>query len=191
MDEKEFISELKQRNNKAFEKLIKQYQTKIINLCYGFVQNKDDSEDITQEVFIEIYNSIKNFKENSKIGTWVYRIAVNKSLDFLRKKKRKKQLVFIENLFGFGNNSDEETILSNITSDGELENKEKIKILNLALEKLPENQRIAFVLCVHENMSYEDISQVMGNTISAVESLIFRARTNLRKILSGYYNNKI
>ena len=76
------VQRLKEGSEDAFRELVSLYQNKVFNTCYGFVNNHADADDLAQEVFIEIYNSIKTFKENSSLSTWAYRIAVNKSLDF-------------------------------------------------------------------------------------------------------------
>ncbi|WP_255763398.1 RNA polymerase sigma factor [Fulvivirga maritima] len=91
-DDKEanLVSLLKSHDEAAFKEVVETYQNKVYNLCLGFLKNEGDAEDIAQEVFIEVYNSIASFQEGSTLSTWIYRIAVNKSLEVLRKNKRKK-----------------------------------------------------------------------------------------------------
>lgn len=185
MDENILIERLKENDNKAFKELVSSYSNKVYNTVLSIIQNKEDAEDITQDVFIEIYNSIANFKGESQLYTWIYRIVVTKSLEHLRKKKTKKRFAFITSIF----NSDTE---SDSAVDFEhpgvlMENKERARILFSAIDKLPGKQKTAFILCKIEKLSYEEISKIMNSTIPSVESLLFRAKDNLRKLLYKYY----
>ena len=185
------IKDLKQGKAAAFEQLVLEYQDRVINTCYGFVQNTEDAEDIAQEVFIEVYRSVTKFREDSKIFTWIYQIAVRKSLDFVRKKNRKKRFSSLKRIAGF------ETIEDKVKSSAfdpqeSLENKERRRILMQAVEQLPENQKVAFTLSKYEGLAYKEIAEVMESSLSSVESLLFRANKNLRKKLGSYYRkNKI
>ena len=89
MDEKEFIKKLVAGNQVAFDQLIDAYQQKVFGTCISFIPNKEDAEDVAQEVFLEVFKSISKFKSNAKLSTWIYKITTNKCLDFIRKKKRK------------------------------------------------------------------------------------------------------
>ena len=151
------------------------------------MQNVEDAEDITQEVFVEVFQSVKNFKGESKLSTWIYRIAVSKSLEFLRWKNRKKRFGFMQSLLY---NNLTETILEipNFFHPGiQLENKERAAILFAAINKLPENQKTAFILHKIEGLSYAEVADVMHATVSSVESLLFRAKQSLQKLLGDYY----
>src|SRR5210317_2479206 len=94
-DEHILVSDLKDGEEEAFRYLVDQYQDKVYNTCISFVKNPDDADDLTQEVFLEVYNSIHKFRLESKLSTWIYRISVNKSLEYLRKMKRKKRFGFL------------------------------------------------------------------------------------------------
>jgi len=182
------IRELKDGEEEAFKELVEKYQDKVYNTCLGFVKNTEDADDLSQEVFIEIYRSINKFREESSLSTWIYRITVNKSLELLRRMKRKKR-------FGFLTGSGEESVKRetrdlDFNHPGVLaENREKAEILFKAIDKLPEKQRIAFTLNKLEDLNYEQIAEVMGKSISSVESLLHRARTNLKKMLYNYYSS--
>ena len=145
------------------------------------LNNKEDSEDLTQEVFVEVYKSLASFRGESKLSTWIYRIAVTKSLDFIRRKKRKKRFGIIKKVF----NADDsfEDIIDDNNPDPEvrLEELDRIKILNEALGTLPENQRAAFTLSKYDEISYKEIAEILDTTIPSVESLIHRAKNNLKK----------
>lgn len=163
------------------------YSKSLFNLCLNIVTNTEDAEDIAQESFIQAYHSIDTFKEGSQIKTWLYRIAINKCYDHLRWKKRKKRFALLQPLF---NKEDEAIeIPSNFQHPGiVLDNKETAKILYAALESLPDNQQTAFVLYEMEGMDYKQIAETLETSISAVESLLFRARASLRKKLENFYS---
>lgn len=190
VSEQALIEQLKRADNSAFNVLIDAYQNKVYNTCMGMLQNAEDAEDITQEVFVEVYRSVNGFKGDSKLSTWMYRIAVSKCLDYLRSKKRKKRFAFVKSLFG----AEGETVYDKpdfVHPGVQLEHKEQAAYLFKAIEQLPENQRVAFTLCKVEHLSYTEAGEIMQLSVSAVESLMVRARQNLKKILADYYNNEI
>ncbi len=179
------IDGLKCRDEKSFTRLIDHYSEMIFNLSLNMLQDQKDAEDITQEVFTTIYLQIGQFKGESKFTTWIYRIALNKCQEHIRSKSRKKRLGFLTTL----DKAEMGTAMqANFMHPGiELENQERAAILFSAIEQLPENQRIAFTLHKIEGVSYEEIAYLMGASLSSVESLIFRARQNLKKMLNDYY----
>lgn len=186
MTEAELIKGLLAKSENAFRYLIDSYGDRVHNTILSIIQNKEDAEDLTQEVFVEIYNSISKFKGESQLYTWVYRIATTKSLDLLRKRKAKKRFAFITSIFS----GDEEMEIQDFNHPGIIqENTERAKVLFAAMNKLPENQRAAFTLSQIENLSYKEIAEVLNLSVSSVESLIFRAKGNLKKLLQDYYKN--
>lgn len=191
MPEENLVNNIKNKDLASFKSLVEKHQKVVLNTCNRFVNNKEDAEDLTQEVFMEVYRSISGFRGDSKLSTWIYRIAVTKSLDFLRKKKRKKRFGIAKSVFSRETLS-EELKADNILNPGILaENEDRIKILNEALEKLPENQRVAFTLSKYDELSYQEIAEILKTTIPAVESLIHRAKNNLKKRLYNYYEKKL
>lgn len=186
MTEPELINGLLNKKEDAFRYLIESYGDRVYNTILSIIQNKEDAEDLTQEVFVEIYNSISKFKGESQLYTWVYRIATTKALDLLRKRKAKKRFAFVTSIFS----GEEELEIQDFNHPGIItENKERAKILFAAMNKLPENQKISFTLSQIENLSYKEIAEVMNSSVSSVESLIFRAKGNLKKILKNYYKD--
>jgi len=186
-EESKFIQRLIDKEQKAFKELVNNYEKKVFNTCLSFLKNDEDAEDTTQEVFIEVFRSVKNFEQKASLSTWIYRITVTKCLDFKKASNRKKRFAIMESLFG-GNDIERRDFPGNFNHPGVLfEDKEKGKILFAAIEKLGENQRIAFTLHNLDDLSYKEISEVMDIRISSVESLIFRARKNLQKLLENYY----
>lgn len=183
----EIVKDLINGNQEAFRTLIEQHQDRVVNTCFGFVHDIDDADDLAQDVFIEVFHSIHKFKEDASLSTWIYRIAVNKSLDFLRKNNRIKRW---GNSIRFSINAEE--IKDNIsahsdTPDTTLEQKERITILNAAIDKLPKNQKTAFTLNKYEDLSYKEIAEIMETSVSSIESLLHRAKKNLKVLLEKYY----
>lgn len=168
--------------------IVESWKDMVYNTSLGIVQNSEDAEDVTQEVFVQVYESVNQFKGDSKFSTWLYRIAVTKSLDHLRKKKRKKRFAFVQSLFG--PNEEEVNHQPDFQHPGiSMENKENAAVLFRAIEKLPDNQKTAFTLHKLEGLSYQEIAEIMETTVSSVESLMHRAKGNLKKFLTDYYQN--
>lgn len=189
MNEWILIEQLKQGSEAAFKTIVATWQDMVYNTALGIVQNNADAEDIAQEVFAQVHQSVGTFKGDSKFSTWLYRITVSKAMDHIRKSKRKKRFAFVKSLFG----DNQEVIVHppDFNHPGVvLDNKENAVVLFKAIERLPDNQRIAFVLNKVEGLSYQEISEVMKTTVSSVESLLHRAKTNLRKWLEEFYKDR-
>jgi RNA polymerase sigma-70 factor (ECF subfamily) len=187
MSEWLLIEQLKQGEEAAFKTIVTTWQDMVYNTALGILQNPEDAEDVAQEVFVQVYESIHSFKGESKFSTWLYRITITKSMDHIRRKKRKKRFAGIQHLF----NSDNEPVYDppDFNHPGvSLDNKERAAILLKAVKNLPENQQIAFTLHKMEGLSYQEVSEVMKTTVSSVESLLHRAKNNLKKTLEKYYN---
>ena len=186
MIEKELIEQLKSGKENAFRQLVETYQAMVVNTAMGMLHNQADAEDVAQEVFIQVYHSITKFRSDSSLKTWLYRITITRSLNFIRDSKKRNFFTRIEDFFQ-GNK--EELAASNLNPQKSLEEKEHAKAIHSAMEDLPENQKIAFALSKYEELSYKEIGEVMQLSKSSVESLLFRAKTNLQKKLLIYYKN--
>lgn len=182
-DELDLIERLKRGEESAFRSLVEQYQDLVYNTALGIVQNESDAEDVAQEVFIQVFRSIGTFKSEAKLSTWIYRITTTRALDLLRARKSKKRFGLLKRLWETAEESPMENIQDFNHPGVSLERKEEAAQLMTAIAQLPENQKVAFVLHKLEGLSYLEIAEVMGNTLPAVESLMHRARLNLRKIL--------
>jgi len=190
MTDTDLIQRLIARDDAAFRVLVEKYQGLVFNTCYNLLHSNEDAEDITQDVFIEVFESIDQFRHESKLSTWLYRIAVNKSLNHLRKNKWKRLVNSIEDFFSMEKNSKldiEDTSASNAPES--IEYQERGKVLQWAINSLAENQRIAFTMNKFEELSYQEIADIMNLSLSSVESLIHRAKMNLQKKLLDYYTN--
>lgn len=182
MNEQELIQGLQNGEEAAFKYLVDHYRDRVYNTALGIVQSAEDAEDVAQEVFIQVYKSVAGFKGESKLSTWLYRIATTRSLDLLRSRKSKKRFGLLQRLFGEGNEPEYE--LPDFNHPGVvLERKENAAKLFRAIGRLPENQKIAFTLHKLEDLSYQEVSEVMQTSLPAVESLMHRAKQNLRKML--------
>jgi|TARA_B110000967_G_scaffold37619_1_gene37119 RNA polymerase sigma-70 factor (ECF subfamily) len=189
--EEKFINELGQGNREAYSQLIDDYEQKVFATCISFLPNKEDAEDIAQEVFLEVFKSIKKFKGNSKLSTWIYRITTNKCLEFIRKKNSKRRFAYMQSIFGNEISFDKTNYFTEFNHPGVLlENKEKSAIIFKAIHQLPETQKIVFTLHKVDGKSYKEISEIIEKSISSVESLMFRAKINLQKQLEYFYKNK-
>jgi RNA polymerase sigma-70 factor (ECF subfamily) len=186
LNELELIQQLRAGDELAFKSLVENYQDLVYNTALGVVQNSEDAEDVAQEVFIQVFRSIDQFKGDARLSTWIYRITTTKALDHIRSRKRKKRFAFITSLFGANDELIHEPV--DFQHPGvALDRKEQAALLFRMIEQLPDNQKVAFTLHKTEELSYQEIADVMQLSVSAVESLLFRARQNLRKLLEKYY----
>jgi RNA polymerase sigma-70 factor, ECF subfamily len=190
MTDSELICGLLEHNEVVFRVLVEKYQKLVYNACYNLIKQREDAEDVAQDVFIEIYESIHQFRNESKLSTWLYRIAINKSLNHIRKHKWKSMVFSFETFFTGEKNVRLEIEDSNALNSPEtLDYTERTLVLKKAMDSLPENQRIAFTLCKYDELSYQEISEIMNLSISSIESLIHRAKLGLQKKLISYYKN--
>jgi RNA polymerase sigma factor (sigma-70 family) len=190
LEEKQLLQGLQSRQALAFRYLVDTYQTKVYNTVLAIVQHPEEAEDVAQEVFMEVYESIDKFRGDAKVSSWLYRIATTKALEAYRKKKTQKRWGgFLGSLFG-DNNEVVHHPADFVHPGVLLENKERAGILFKAIAKLADNQKIAFTLHHVEGLSYQEITEVMQLSLSSVESLLFRAKTNLRGLLREYYSKE-
>ncbi len=182
-DEKALIQRLKDGDQQAFKELVNQYQQMVFRVAYTFLNNQEEAEDVAQEVFISVYENIQYFREESNLKTWLYRITVNKSINQQKKIKWKNNLLKIEEMLKV-----QHPVLSDIHDPYKnMINSEKYFYIEKAIDKLPQNQRIAFILHKIEDLPQTEIARVMNLSVSAVESLIHRAKLNLQKYLGTHF----
>lgn len=190
-NQEEFIQKLKNGNESAFSQLLDDYQQKVFHTCISFVPNKEDAEDVAQEVFLEVYKSIRKFKGNSKLSTWIYKICTNKCLEFIRKKNAKKRFAFMQSILGNQIPMDKTNFFTEFNHPGILlENKEKSETIFKAINALPESQRIVFTLAKLDGKSYQEIVEITGKSLSSVESIMFRAKKSLQEKLDNFYKKE-
>ena len=181
------LERLKTGEEAAYRELVETQQQRVLNVAMGLLQNREMAEDIAQDVFIEVFRSVGRFEGQSSLSTWIYRITVNKCLDAIRYHKRGKRFAFISSLFR-EDTGELKYESAHFDHPGvALEKKENARILFAAIDELPGNQKVAFVLSQLEELPQKDIAIVMNISVKAVESLIQRAKGNLRKKLENVY----
>jgi RNA polymerase sigma factor (sigma-70 family) len=185
LNEQELIQQLRQKDEQAFRWLVDNYRNRVFHTVLNILQDDKEAEDAAQETFIQVFESINTFKAESSLSTWIYRIAVHKALDKIRRRKTRQRLHQILPWWmpDEKKSSDEMFQHPGIAA----ENKEKAAILFKAIESLPEKQKLAFTLIKVQGMNYEEACEVMQQNIKAVESLISRAKVNLQKQLEHFY----
>jgi len=186
LNEKELIQQLRQGNEPAFRWLVENYRNRVFHTVLNILQDSKEAEDAAQETFIQVFESVKSFKEESSISTWIYRIATRKALDKIRRRKTRQKL---HKLLPWWMPEEKKSNEGSFHHPGILaENKEKAAVLFRAIESLPEKQKLAFTLIKVQGMNYEEACAIMQQNIKAVESLISRAKLNLQRELEQYYN---
>ncbi len=177
-EDRDLITELKNETKKelAFHRLVKKYQERLYWHIRKILLNHEDTDDVLQETFIKVWKNIGNFREESSLYTWLYRIATNESITFLNSKKRKKMLPL---------NDVSEYLMNNLMSDPYFEG-DKIQLeLQKAVLQLPEKQRIVFNLKYFEEMKYDDMSQVLETSVGALKASYHHAVKKVEKYLKN------
>jgi RNA polymerase sigma-70 factor (ECF subfamily) len=170
----ELVNEFKNGNTSAFDEIVKRYQRKVYTLARRILGNHEDADDIAQEVFIKLFYSLNDFKGESSLFTWIYRITVNECKSFLRKKKIREfvQIDEVANLLKFGQ-----------TPDQELFEKEERNLIERAVEKLPTKQRMIFVMRFFEDLDYQEIAKILNKPIGTLKANYFHAVKKIQKFI--------
>ncbi len=169
----------------SIQDIISEFKDKVFNTAFSMVKNYEDAEDMAQEVFLEIYQKLHQFRGDSALSTWIYKITVNKCLQHIRTQDASKRKSETEPI------RDQLMQIPDFDHPGvKLENKEMANTLMKAIALLPEQQQVAFTLHKMEQLSQEEIAKILDKSISSVESLIHRAKQNLRKSLKAYYEEQ-
>jgi RNA polymerase sigma factor (sigma-70 family) len=186
MEESDLIHQLKEGDKAALKILFENFKSRVFNTCLSYLQHTEEAEEITQDVFLEIHRSIGNYKGESTLSTWIYRISVNKCLDFLRHRKRKKRAGILVSIFK-KDSTELQVDSPHFDHPGvALENKEKAALLFKVIDKLPDQQKTAFILSQIEDLPQKEIATIMKLSEKAIESLLQRAKANLRKDLEVF-----
>ena len=175
MSDEQLIKEVISGNQTAFKSLMEKYQLQVFRTVMGFVHTKEDAEEVTQDIFIRVYQSLSSFHHDAEFSTWLYRITVNMSLNFLRSNRKNRILQSLEAIFSY--RSEEKTPLE------DMEQAERDRRIRMAIDALPEKQRMAFILSRYEELPQKKIAEVMNRSEEAVEQLLQRAKENLQKKL--------
>lgn len=181
--ETKIMSDVAEGNLTEFREIVEFYKRPLINFITRFIGDKTEAEDIAQDVFLKVFKAARHYRPESKFKTWLFTIASNICLNHIRDNKNRPQIMdtFELNEAGFLAIAPD-----NYCPEKIYENKEIIKVIRNAIRYLPKKQRIALLLQKYNGFSYNEISEIMGCSVSAVESLIQRARQNLKKTLAPY-----
>lgn len=174
-----------------FRTVVEAYQEKVRNTCFRYLHNPEDADDVAQEVFVEAYESLDHFREESRLSTWIYRIAVNKCIDFIRRKNRKKRFAQLISIFGVGRHTTDIPDPGGRDPHADLEIRERNATLNQVLDSLPDNQKTAILLSTYEGLSNKELASVMSLSLTAAEALLHRAKSNLKKQLTRYFERSL
>lgn len=174
----ELILAFQHGDDGAFESLYGRHHRPVLNVAYRLLGDRDTAEDIAQEVFLKLYTSPKSYKPTARLSTWLYRVTCNACIDEMRRKQTvPTELAQDDNLQAFDRAASPESAA---------ESNELARAVRAAIMSLPEKQRIAVILQRYEGLSYQEIAEVLKTSVSAVESLLFRARDALKTCLAPY-----
>jgi RNA polymerase sigma-70 factor (ECF subfamily) len=167
----------------AFEILVIRHQTSVLNLIYRFIGDRAQAKDLAQEVFLKVWQAAKSYEAKAKFTTWIYQITVNLCFNELKSSRRKKWFQFLR--FGENQENTVEEVLVDPSPSPEdlLLSREQSRRITEALQSLPDNQRMALVLKRYDDLSYQEIAKILNCSVSAVESLLVRAKRNLQEKL--------
>ncbi len=176
MDERELISKSKQGDRPAFRQLVEKYQDSVINMSYRFLRNKEEAEEAAQEVFLKVYLSRNTYQHQTKFSTWLFKIAVNYCLNKLRDRKK----------FPFSRLEEDLPAPAEFQPDKLLEQENLNRAIRKAIDSLPDQQRTVILLNQFEEFSYQEMARMLDCSLSAIESRLFRAKENLKRILAPF-----
>ena len=182
MNDKNNLSDISKNKEITFEEVYSDCSPKILNLAFRFTSNEENARDLTQEIFIKVFQNLKNFKGESSAFTWVYRIAVNHILNFLKKEKRRKYIQLIDQNVkdAFIEETGSRSMINANPSPAQLlEDEERTRIVKSFIDELAPKYRVPFTLFKYEGMSYKEIAESLQISLSAVETRIHRARKQL------------
>ena len=182
MEREGFTGRLKAGDESAYAELLDEFQSRVLATCFKFFLSQEDAEDMAQEVFFEVFRSVSGFRGETSLSTWIYRIAVTRCMDELRRRNRKKRFGVLASALGLEDIARQ--MAGGSRPDLQLENKEMMSRIMDALQRLPDNQRIACTLSQVEGYTHAEIAEIMNTSVMAVESLIKRGRKKLQEQLS-------
>jgi RNA polymerase sigma-70 factor (ECF subfamily) len=185
IDEKRLLERIKAEDEAAFKEFFNVHNEAVFRLCFRILRDFQEAEDITQDVFFKAYLTMNKFRGESKVSTWLYRIAVNLSLN----KQRRKKFKHILSLDFFSEKGDPQDRDPGKGPMERLTEAEEKLLVDKAVDSLPKNQRMAVILNHYEELSYHEISEILGLSISSVRSLLYRAKQRLQKKLASSFKN--
>ena len=185
-DERKLVKRAKTGDMAAYDELVRRYQERIYATVYHMTSNHEDANDLAQEAFIKAYQALKSFKGDSSFFTWVYRIAVNKTINFLKQRRNRAHLSLNDLDFNAEHDPDLVALISDKTPRRDVNLSELQQKLNEAMRKLSEVHRLVVTLHDVQGLSHEEISKIMDCNTGTVRSRLFYARQQLQAYLSDY-----
>lgn len=185
-DEKLLVRKARQGELGAYDELVRRYQERVYATVYHMTSNHEDASDLTQDAFIKAYQALKSFKGGSSFYTWVYRIAVNKTINFLKQRKNKAQMSLNDLDLQVEHNPDLVSLISEKTPRREAGLAELQENLNAAMQRLSESHRLVVTLHDVQGLPHEEIAEIMDCNVGTVRSRLFYARQQLQGFLSDY-----
>ena len=185
-EEAALVRRVQARDELAFREVVERYQAKVFSIIYGILRNHNDAEDIAQQVFVRVWKNLKRYEPRAKFTTWLLKITRNLVFNELRRRSRHPAVPLQSE------NDEEERPLKDenaVSPDATLLEHELQQAVDAAIGQLPETQRMAVILRRYEELSYEEIAEALDQSVSAVKSLLFRARTELRESLKRYLSS--
>jgi len=186
VDEQVLVKRARKGDLGAYDELVRRYQERIYATVYHMTSNHEDANDLAQEAFIKAFQALKSFKGGSSFYTWVYRIAVNKTINFLKQRRNKSQISLNDLDFNAEHDPDLVALISEKTPRREINLNELQERLNAAMQKLSEPHRLVVTLHDVQGLSHEEIAEIMDCNIGTVRSRLFYARQQLQAYLSDY-----
>jgi RNA polymerase sigma-70 factor, ECF subfamily len=177
MQDFDLIDSVLDGNLKDFELLINKYQPSIFRLSIGLLHNREDAEELTQDVFIKLYLSLSTFNKKSAFSTWLYRLTINTCLNALKKKKKGQFWTALSETLRLSSNE--------VSAEAAMINRSDDELIRQAIDNLPLKQRVAFIMTKYEDLPQREVATIMKLTEGSVEQLVLRAKTNLRKKLAA------
>ncbi|NOZ62401.1 MAG: sigma-70 family RNA polymerase sigma factor [Calditrichaeota bacterium] len=185
LSDEQLMLQVKNGSRESFQGLVERHKLTVLNMCLRFTRNKEDAEDLAQDVFLRIFEAAPRYQESALFTTYLYRVTLNVCLNHQR---RKKILRFFSLDSKPNNGSPQDApaykITDNHKPDIEIEKFETQQFVQKAIDSLPENQKIAVILFRYLNLSYQEIAEILDTSVSAVESRLHRAKLNLKKKLA-------
>jgi len=171
----------------SFPILVERYEARVYSIVYGIMGSRDEAEDLSQEVFIKVYENLGHFKGKSKFYTWIYRITVNVCLSAQRKKSQSNRIISMSRLSGVSANPGEVELADETFSPQKVfKDRELASKIQLAINSLPGILRITFILREFEDLSYRELARIFRCSMGTVKSRLSRARESLRQTLTPY-----
>lgn len=185
-EEQVLVARTREGDLEAYDELVRRYQERIYATIYHMTSNHEDANDLAQETFVKAYRALKSFKGDSSFYTWIYRIAVNKTINFLKQRRNRTHMSLNDMDFNVEHDREMVELVSHGTPRRDARLSELQEKLNTALQKLSEVHRMVVVMHDVQGMPHEEISKVMGCNVGTVRSRLFYARQQLQALLSDY-----